>query len=91
MNINIIPYRETKEISSFYFDSLDDDKILALAALDNLNNMNNFLLKENEINDFHYLLRSQHYFEKFNDFLDSNNNDIDVETTIMILMWKRNF
>ena len=84
LNINIIPYRETKEISSFYFDSFDDDKILALAALDNLNNMNNFLVKENEINDFHYLLRSQHYFEKFNDFLDSNNNDIDVETKFLI-------
>ena len=90
LNINIISLKETNEISSFYFDTFDDDKILALLALDNLNNKNNFLVKENEINDLHYLLRSQHSFEKFINFLDSRNNDIDIETKFLINYYTSN-
>ena len=90
LNINITSEKETKEISAFYFDSFNDNKILALAALDNLNNKNNFLVKENELNDFHYLLRAQHSFEKFNEFLDSNVNDIDLETKFLINYYTSN-
>ena len=72
------------ELSDFKFETFNDDYLIILSALINLYNKRNILLQKDDIKDLHYLLRTQHPFEKFNDFLNLKHYDYDLEAKFLI-------
>ena len=72
------------ELSDFKFETFNDDYLIILSGLINLYNKRNILLQKEDIKDLHYLLRTQHPFEKFNDFLNLKHYDFDLEAKFLI-------
>ena len=70
--------------TTFYFDTCNDDMVFLLICLINSYNKRNILIKEKEIKAFHYLLRTLHSSEKFNDFFDLNLYNSDLEAKYLI-------
>ena len=70
--------------TAFYFDPCNDDIIFVLIALINSYNKRNILIKEEDIKDFHYLLRTLHPSENFNDFLNLKIYHKDLEAKYLI-------
>ena len=82
-NLDLSPKLES---ASFYFEPCNDDIIFVMIALINSYYKRNILIKENDIKDFHYLLRTLYSSENnaINDFFCLKFYNRDLEAKFLI-------